>query len=251
MATLRRAVDLGRTLRAQAGSKVRQPLARAWLALPGGTLAPGLAVEDAAQLLDLLAAELNVHEVSLLDDGSDLVERRVKVLLPVVGPRLGAKVPAVMAAAREGRVEFLAGGGVRLAGQTLSADEVEIQSVPRPGTAVGHDEGVVVVLDTTLDAALVAEGDARELARAVQDLRKAAELALDDRIELWLDLPGDVDGLRPHLPRLAAETLAASVHLRAAGSEAADGSEPAAERGTVDLSQGRAGIALRRQALDR
>ena len=35
----RRAVDLSRTLRGQAGLKVRQPLATLWLALPGGTLA--------------------------------------------------------------------------------------------------------------------------------------------------------------------------------------------------------------------
>ena len=41
MADLRRAVDLGRTLRASAGIKVRQPLARLWLALPGGRLGGG------------------------------------------------------------------------------------------------------------------------------------------------------------------------------------------------------------------
>ena len=39
--TLRRAVDLARTLREQAGIRVRQPLARLWLALPGGRLGGG------------------------------------------------------------------------------------------------------------------------------------------------------------------------------------------------------------------
>ena len=39
MSVARRAVDLSRTLRGQAGLKVRQPLATLWLALPGGTLA--------------------------------------------------------------------------------------------------------------------------------------------------------------------------------------------------------------------
>ena len=54
--------------------------------------------------------------------------------------------------------------------------------------AVGN-EGIVVVIDTSLSAELLAEGDARELTRAVQDLRKQAGLALDARIRLRLDAP--------------------------------------------------------------
>ena len=46
MDVARRAVDLSRTLRGQAGLKVRQPLARLWLALPGATLAERDALLD-------------------------------------------------------------------------------------------------------------------------------------------------------------------------------------------------------------
>ncbi len=88
-----------------------------------------------------------------------------------------------MAAARD---EPLRDPGRRLgrdsAGVTLAADEVEILATPRPGTAVAHDEGLVVVIDTELTPELRAEGDARELQRAIQDARKEAGVELDDEV---------------------------------------------------------------------
>jgi len=213
MASLLRAVELGRTLRGQAGIRVRQPLARLWLALPGGSLGDGVSAPDRAALLELLAEELNLKSIEVIDDESELVERRVKPLLPVIGRTYGAQVPGIMAAARGNAVEILVDGSVRLAGVTLKPNEVEILATPRPGTAVAHDEGIVVVIDTTLTAALRSEGDARELTRAVQDLRKQAALALDDRIELWLDADAAlIDALDPYLGAVAADTLAVAIH---------------------------------------
>ena len=204
MALARRAVDLSRTVRGQAGLKVRQPLARLWLALPGRE------VGELDALLELVRAEANVKDVVRIGDESELVDRVVKVLLPRVGKRLGARIPAVMAAAREGRFEIHADGTVTIEGEQLTADEVEVQATPRPGTAVAHDDGLVVVIDTTLTPELRAEGDARELQRAVQDLRKEAELGLDDRIELWI---GGLDpSVTPFLPPVFADTLVDAVH---------------------------------------
>jgi isoleucyl-tRNA synthetase len=205
MTVATRAVDLVRTLRAQAGLKTRQPIARLWLALPSGEM-----VEQDA-LLALVADEVNVKAIDLIGDESELVERRVKVLLPKVGKRLGAKIPEVMAAAREGRVEIHADGSVTLAGVTLAADEVEIQASPKPGTAVADDHGLVAVIDTQLTPELIAEGDARELQRAIQDLRREAGLALDDRIEAWAD--GLLSAVAPFLDAVATETLADSIRI--------------------------------------
>jgi isoleucyl-tRNA synthetase len=227
MATARRAVELTRTLRSGAGIRVRQPIARLWLALPDADLLE----RDA--LLALIADEVNVKAIEIIGDGSELVDRRVKPLLPRIGKKLGAAIPAVMAAARAGQVEFLSDGAVRLAGVVLAADEVEILATPRPGTAVAHDEGIVVVIDTELTPGLRAEGDARELLRAVQDLRKDAGLELTDRIELW------VQGLPPavaeHLDGVLADTLADAIHHEA-GPTGAPTASLELETGVVTLT---------------
>jgi isoleucyl-tRNA synthetase len=188
-------------------------------------------------LIEVIAREGNLKEVTLIRDDSELIDRRVKVLLPKVGKRLGSAIPAVMAAAREGDVTFRDDGSVSIAGQTLTADEVEIQATPRPGTAVAEDDGLVMVLDTALTDALRAEGDARELARAIQELRRDAELELDDRVELWV--VGLPDAVAAFLPSVADDTLA---DLR-------DGEPPSdARRATVVLDAGTVTIALRRLA---
>ena len=231
MAVAMRAVELVRTLRAQAGLRTRQPIARLWLALPGGDIV------DREALLSLVAAEVNVKAIELIGDESELVERRVKILLPKVGKRLGPQIPALMTAAREGRFEIRPDGSVAFADVTLTTDEVEIQAMPKPGTAVAHDQGLVVVIDTELTPDLVAEGDARELQRAIQDLRRAAGLALDDRIDLWV---GAVSAaVAEHLDAVAAETLARLV----------PGDPPAdvPDRATVQLDGGPIAIALHRQ----
>jgi len=235
MSTLLRVVELTRTLRGQAGLRLRQPLARLWLAMPTGSLGSGDEDVEAA-LLDLLADEVNVKQVILIGDESELVERKVKPLLPIIGPRLGAAIPAVMAAARAGDVEYLADGGVRLGGVDLAANEVEILASPRPGTVVAHDDGLLVVLDTQLDDDLRAEGDARELLRGVQDLRKQAGLALDGLVDLWLHAPEEVLApLRPHLDRVAQDTLAAEIHHASPPRELPTASHPVSN-GAVQLA---------------
>jgi len=185
--------------------------------------------------------QVNVRDVQLIDDESALVERRVKPLLPKIGRRLGAQIPAVMAAAREGTFELHGDGSVSLGGVTLAPDEVEIQATPRPGTAVAHDQGLVVVIDTELTPELRAEGDARELQRAVQDLRRTAGLALDDRIELWVE--GLSDAVAAFLPAVARETLAERAEASAVSAMVeGDG----LVRGQVELEGGRAMLAIRR-----
>jgi isoleucyl-tRNA synthetase len=233
MGTVVRAVDLARTLRGQAGLKVRQPLAGLWLTLPGGD------IHERDALLALLAAEVNVKAVTVIADESELTERRIRPIPSRIGKRLGPTTQAVLAAARANEVEYLPDGFVRLAGATLAPDEVDVIAVPRPNTAVAHDGGLVVVIDTDLTDALRAEGDARELQRAVQDLRREAGLELDDTIELWVGVAIEMaDRLAPFLGTVREETLANGLHLTPPPDDAVCGN--------VDLGGALVRIGLRR-----
>ena len=163
------------------------------------------------ELLALLADELNVKAVELIGDESELVERRVKPLLPVIGRTHGERHPRHHGrGSRQRGAHTWPTARVELADIVLAPDEVEILATPRPGTAVAHDEGIVVVIDTDADRELRAEGDARELTRAIQDLRKQAELALDARIapRTSTGLQRCSRPLEPHLAAVAADTLA-------------------------------------------
>jgi isoleucyl-tRNA synthetase len=230
-----RAAELGRSVRSAAGIRTRQPLARARVVL-------GVDGRDASALQEILADELNVKSVESVDDASGLFERRVKVLLPKVAKRLGASTQVVMQAARDGKVEFLPGGAVRIAGADLSADEIEIQAVPREGQHVAEDDGLIVELDTTLTPDLILEGDARELIRAVQEARKSAGLQREDRVEM------EVRGAPGELERHRAEILSAVGALRCQFGGSGGEALVEWERSSVVLSVGEAELFIRRVA---
>jgi isoleucyl-tRNA synthetase len=86
-----------------------------------------------------------------------------------------------------------------------------------------------VALELRLDEELRREGMAREVVHAVQNARKAAGLAVEDRIALTL--AGDDELLaaaRAHEPYLAGETLAVEVAFDGEGDGGRDGDGHAA-----------------------
>jgi len=72
-----------------------------------------------------------------------------------------------------------------------------------------------VILDTGLTADLEAEGYARDVIRAVQDARKAADLDIADRIALVLTVPSvNVADAERFRDLIAHETLATSFAVK-------------------------------------
>jgi isoleucyl-tRNA synthetase len=213
MAEVRRLVGLGRQARTDAKVKVRQPLARALVTVPAER-------RDAVTgLLDLVAAELNVKQVGFASGEDGLVAYRLVPNFRALGPRFGRQAPEVAAAVREADATGLAprlqaGGRVSLAvpgvGEVeLGPEEVGVAEEPVTGWRVVREGGASVALDLTVTPELRLEGLARELVRAVQDLRKDAGLNVSDRIELAVEGDGEVaEAVAAHGDHLRAETLA-------------------------------------------
>ena len=95
----------------------------------------------------------------------------------------------------------------------LGPEEVQVVEEPVTGWRVVRDGATTVALDLEVPPELRLEGLARDLVRAVQDLRKAAGLAVDDRIELAVKADGEAaEAVEAHRDHLLAETLAVDLH---------------------------------------
>ncbi len=227
MRLARDVVALGRTARSQSGIRTRQPLATVSVKLPAGATALADDAAIAAELTTMVLDELNSKRLELIPDDSDLVERSLYPLLPVIGPRHGADVGRVMAAARGGDWTLNDDGTVTAGGVALAADEFQLTARARAGHEVAEEGGLLVALDTQLSDELETEGLARELAHRLQNLRKAAGYELADRIEVTITAPAGLAArLAPHRDWLAAELLATSMTIGTeAGPTDADRSE--------------------------
>jgi isoleucyl-tRNA synthetase len=167
--------------------------------------------EHLAPYRDLVADEVNVKEVVLTSDVSELAERTLTLVPAVLGPRLGGKTQHVIAAVRRG--EWSEGAeGVTVAGIPLEPGEYALALRPRHATrgrTLPGDAGVVV-LDTGVDDELEAEGHARDVVRAIQAARRGAELHVADRVAVRVTAPADVVAAVEHHRRYVMEQTLAS-----------------------------------------
>lgn len=191
--TLRTIVSLGQRLRSSANVKVRTPLGKATIAIPSHLLpSGGLAQED----MRLLMAELNVKHIEVNDDPGSLGRAVAMVDARKVGPRLGKGVQDVIAKGKAGEFTQEDDGTVRIGDAVLTDDEVRIVYQPleetQEGTVVDAEGGVVMMLDTALSDDLKLEGDARDIIRSVQRLRKESGLLHTDTISLELEGCDDI-----------------------------------------------------------
>jgi len=197
MALARQIASLGLSARNSAGLKVRQPLQRALVHIAGDhAVGPDW---NASPLRDIVMDELNVKDLVFVQQAGQLVTYRVLPDNKVLGPRFGARFPAVrqaLAAAdpAELAARVQAGQPVRLAvdGEQVELEphEILVQTQPVEGLAVAADKLVTVAVDATVTPELRAEGLAREFVRRVQAMRKQAGFQIEDRIQTYYQTSG-------------------------------------------------------------
>ena len=191
MRLVRQIASLGRQARTRAEIKVRQPLAEIVVVLADQAQQPWL--EEHAVVI---ADELNVKQMVFSDKPEKFVEHQVLPNFKLLGPRLGKLMSKIKPAlAKQSGSELLANirdnGRINLTvdGQEveLLPDEVEVRLQARPGWAAANALGVVVILATELTEELVAEGLARDLVRAIQDIRKEKNCDYTDRMFIGIE----------------------------------------------------------------
>jgi isoleucyl-tRNA synthetase len=205
------------SLRKGAGLRVRLPL-------PELTVV-GADAQELADFTALIADEVNVREVTLLDLADAAVaeigvSERLTVNARAAGPRLGRDVQAVIRASKAGDWSADSAGVVTCGGVVLQPGEYAVETVVADGggATATLPGGGFILLDTTVTPELAAEGLARDVIRAVQQARRTAGLDVSDRIGLTVaGAPVVLAALEQHRDLVTGETLAASLDLLAAG----------------------------------
>jgi isoleucyl-tRNA synthetase len=212
MQVARDTVELGRAARAEAGVKVRQPLAEAVVVAADRERA---AIE---RFQGLVLDELNVKRVRYVSAAEELGHWELKPNYRALGPRFGKRMPQVAEAVAsldaERAVARLRAGatvGVSINGteHQLGPDDLQLVLLPLAGHQVERSGMHAVALRLELDEDLRREGLAREVVHSIQAARKAAGLEVSDHIALTL--AGDaelIEAARAHEPYVAGETLA-------------------------------------------
>ncbi len=217
----REVCSAGHSIRKAAGRRARLPLSSLTVAAPGASRLLAYA--------DLIADEVNVQQVKLVETVGELAETVLNVIPAALGPRLGARTQHVIAATRRGDWSRLSDGTVEAGGVQLEQGEFELRLRPSdPGSArTLPGEVGIVALDLETTAELEAEGLARDVIRFVQRARRDAGLKVTDRIRLWIGLPDAsvavVEHWRAHI---AAQVLATEIDIAPLAEVQAQTTEP-------------------------
>ena len=195
--------------------KVRQPLQKIMVPVSAAVKAA-----DLKAVASLILSEVNVKELEILEDSSDILVKQIKPNFKTLGPKFGPKMKAVATAIQSltskdinemelnGLIELLVDGNKI----TLELSDVEISSQDIEGWLVASSGPLTVALDATISPVLKAEGIARELVNRIQNLRKDSGFEVTDKIVIkFLKDPFIDSALLDNLEYIKTETLATEI----------------------------------------
>ncbi|MCR8667034.1 isoleucine--tRNA ligase [Aestuariibaculum sp. M13] len=205
------------SLRAKEKIKVRQPLQKIMIPIDSETQK-----NEILAVADLIKSEVNVKEIEVLEDASDILVKNIKPNFKVLGPRFGKDMKAVAQLVNNftaddiKKIEQNGILDVDINGKsiTLERGDVEITSQDIEGWLVANEGALTVALDVAITDDLRKEGIARELINRIQNLRKDSGFELTDRIDVILQNDEQVaNAVGANMAYIKAETLANELEI--------------------------------------
>jgi len=183
------------SLRAKEKIKVRQPLQKIMIPVENE--------EQKASILavaNLIKHEVNIKEIELLEDASDILVKQIKPNFKTLGPKFGREMKSIANAIRNfskeeiSKIELEGEIPIEIDGKMINLElsDVEISSKDIEGWLVANEGSITVALDVTISEDLRREGVARELINRIQNARKDRGLEVTDRIKLTILKFGDL-----------------------------------------------------------
>ena len=199
------------SLRAKEKVKVRQPLQKIMI--------PVDSVQQKEEILavsELIKHEVNVKEIVLLEEASDILVKQIKPNFKTLGPRFGKDMKLIASVISQfdskdiKKIEQNGALDVDVNGKniTLELEDVEITSQDIEGWLVANEGSLTVALDVTISDDLRREGIARELINRIQNLRKDSGFEVTDRIDVTLQKDENViNAVGANMAYIKTETL--------------------------------------------
>lgn len=206
------------SLRAKEKIKVRQPLQKIMIPIDSKQQK-----EEILAVANLIKHEVNVKEIELLEDASDILVKQIKPNFKALGPRFGKDMKLIANTIMQftssdikkieqsGEIEVVINGK----SITLGLEDVEITSQDIEGWLVANEGALTVALDVTISDDLRKEGIARELVNRIQNLRKDSGFEVTDRIDVILQKDENiVDAVNTNMAYIKAETLTEELEIK-------------------------------------
>ncbi|WP_147677647.1 isoleucine--tRNA ligase [Algibacter pacificus] len=199
------------SLRAKEKIKVRQPLQKIMIPIDSESQK-----NEILAVADLIKSEVNVKEIEVLEDASDILVKQIKPNFKVLGPRFGKDMKAIAQLVNNftaNDIKDIEQNGildVEINGKsiTLERADVEITSQDIEGWLVANEGSLTVALDVTISEELRHEGIARELINRIQNLRKDSGFEVTDRINVTFQKDEHiVKAVETNLAYIKSETL--------------------------------------------
>ena len=175
------------SLRAKEKIKVRQPLQKIMIPVENEQQK-----EEILAVASLIKHEVNIKEIQILEDASDILIKQIKPNFKTLGPKFGKDMRFIAAEVQRfnqediNKIENNGNITLDINGKNiiLERSDVEISSKDIEGWLVANEGALTVALDVTITEDLRKEGIARELVNRIQNARKDTGLEVTDKIKL-------------------------------------------------------------------